>query len=274
VLATAALTDIAGAQVTSAQQNAIRAACRSDFRAKCSGVTPGGKNALVCLQKNVESLSPSCKTAVSATLPPPAPAAAAPAAPPPVAPKTTEAPAAPPAPAATAAAPPPATATPAKPTAAKPATPPRQAAAALARPAAAPAQPTAAQQSAIRSACRSDFKSHCSGVTPGGKDALVCLQKNAAALAPACQKAVSAVGAPAPAAAATVAVAPPAPAPQAPRAPLVNAAMMLRACKLDLIRHCEGVNPGGGRELACLAAHNADLTFRCRTAMKVTAPLR
>jgi hypothetical protein len=36
---------------------------------KCSGVTPGGKDALLCLQKNVASLSPACQTAVSATIP-------------------------------------------------------------------------------------------------------------------------------------------------------------------------------------------------------------
>ena len=67
------------AQVTAEQQSAIRASCRSDFMSKCSGVTPGGKDALVCLQKNVASLSPACKTAVSATIPAPAQAAPAPA---------------------------------------------------------------------------------------------------------------------------------------------------------------------------------------------------
>jgi hypothetical protein len=52
-------------------QNAIRASCRSDFMAKCPGVPRGGKEALDCLQKNVTSLSPACKTAVSATIPNP-----------------------------------------------------------------------------------------------------------------------------------------------------------------------------------------------------------
>ena len=41
---------IAGAQPTPAQQNAIRQNCRSDFMAHCSGVTPGGAEALACLQ--------------------------------------------------------------------------------------------------------------------------------------------------------------------------------------------------------------------------------
>jgi hypothetical protein len=100
-LALTALTQSAVAQVTSAQQSAIRSNCRSDFMSKCSGVQPGGKDALVCLQKNVASLSGACQTAVRATLPKePAQAATPPAA----------------------ASPPPAAATAALPPAAKPAT--------------------------------------------------------------------------------------------------------------------------------------------------------
>ena len=64
----------AGAQVSAEQQSALRANCRSDFMSKCSGVSPGGKDALACLQKNVASLAPACKNVVSATLPAPAPA--------------------------------------------------------------------------------------------------------------------------------------------------------------------------------------------------------
>jgi hypothetical protein len=55
---------------------------------KCSGVTPGGKDALNCLQSNVASLSGACQTAVRATLPAeatPKVAAPAAAAPPPAA---------------------------------------------------------------------------------------------------------------------------------------------------------------------------------------------
>ena len=36
---------------------AIRASCRSDFMANCSGVTPGGKDALECLKRNLAKLS-------------------------------------------------------------------------------------------------------------------------------------------------------------------------------------------------------------------------
>jgi len=46
-LAFAALTDGAHAQPTAEQQSVIRSNCRSDFMSKCSGVTPGGKDAIL-----------------------------------------------------------------------------------------------------------------------------------------------------------------------------------------------------------------------------------
>lgn len=270
----------AQAQVTAAQQNAIKSNCRSDFMSKCSGVSPGGKEALACLQKNVASLSAACKGAVSATLPPPPPAAAKP--PEPATPiQAATPPAAPTAPAA--AAPAPAAQPVVAPAPPKPAQPPKATIAAppkaVAKPkaVAATAAPTAAQQAAIKQACTSDFMAKCRGVQPGGKDALACLQKNAGGLSANCKQAVSAI----PGAAAApmpVATAPAEAAPAAPAAPhqatIVDAAVMLRACKMDLVRHCRGVQPGGGRALACLTANQSDLSIRCKTAMKVTSPLR
>ena len=41
------------------------------------------------------------------------------------------------------------------------------------------AQPSPAEVQAIRSACRSDFISHCMGVQPGGREALECLASHA-----------------------------------------------------------------------------------------------
>jgi hypothetical protein len=362
-----AVSAAAEAQITSAQQSALRSNCRSDFMSHCSGVTPGGKDALICLQKNVDKLSAGCQTAVRATLPPPAPPPAAAAKPEPAPQATTAAPPpAPPPPAVAAPAPavappppaPPAAAVAAPPPAAPPpAAPPKARVTAPPPPAvkpapAAAAAPTPAQQSQMRAACRNDFMSHCAGVQPGGRDALVCLQRNVSALSAACRSVVAAtMRAPAPAAAVAApppAAAPaaagpdpaklkalkftcrgdfrrlcrnvpqgpeafaclqahsaqlstncrtsvadlaesmpagaampapvptavkPAPAPHPPKAPVVDAAVVLRACKLDLIRHCRGVGVGGGKIMACLAAHEADLGFRCRTAMKVTKPL-
>ncbi len=51
---------------TEAQKSAIRAACRSDFMANCSGVQPGGAGALQCLKSNAARLSSACRSAVAA----------------------------------------------------------------------------------------------------------------------------------------------------------------------------------------------------------------
>jgi hypothetical protein len=139
-------------------------------------------------------------------------------------------------------------------------------------------QPSQEQISAIRSACRADFQAQCAGVQPGGQAALACLKKNVAALSPACQKAVTAVGgaaAPAvePPATTAAAVPPPAaPAPAArsataapPAVPLrVELAILRRACGQDFQANCPGVRPGGGQVMACLAANEASLSPRCR----------
>jgi len=53
--------------------------------------------------------------------------------------------------------------------------------------------PSKAQQSAIRSACPSDYRAYCASVPPGGKPALDCLQQNVANLSDACRTAVQAV---------------------------------------------------------------------------------
>jgi len=262
-----AATVSAQAQVTSAQQSAIRSSCRSDFMSKCSGVTPGGKDALVCLQKNVASLSPACKTAVSATLPPPAPTAAAkPAeiAPPPKAAVTHAATAVP------AAAPPPP-----KAAIVRPMKPVKHTAAAAV---AAPARPTPAQQNALKQSCRSDFMAHCSGVTPGGKEALGCLQHNVTTLSAACKKVVSAtMGAPAAATITPVAVAPE-PAPAARESgPVPGGLIISKACARYVIMHCPGMGLNMGRKVACLVDYANSGHFvgpRCKAALKLTGHLR
>ena len=204
----------------------MRQSCRSDFMSNCSGVSPGGAEALQCLQRNAAKLSPACKSAVAAIAP--------------------TAPAAPAAPARTAA----------------------PAPAAPAPAAAAPAQPTAAQQNAMRQSCRNDFMSKCSGVSPGGAEALQCLQRNAAALSPACRSAVAAIGgapASAPATAAAPAAAPAAGAPIGPVPPRVEL-MVARACALERRTVCE-LPPGGGRILTCLAANEDRITPGCKAAL-------
>jgi len=64
------------------QQNAIKLTCRRDFMTNCRGVTPGGPEALACLQRSTARLSPDCKTSLAAVAggaPEPAATTAAPA---------------------------------------------------------------------------------------------------------------------------------------------------------------------------------------------------
>lgn len=61
------------AQVTTRQQSAIRAHCRSDFMSNCPGVKPANGGLVLCLQQNVGKLSAACKAAVIATMPAAAP---------------------------------------------------------------------------------------------------------------------------------------------------------------------------------------------------------
>lgn len=68
-------------------------------------------------------------------------------------------------------------------------------------------QPTSQQQSALRSNCRSDAQSFCSGMR--GQEALQCLIRNVGKLSAGCQGAVRAVMPPAPAAAPAPRPAPP-----------------------------------------------------------------
>ena len=177
---------------------AIRASCRSDFMANCSGVTPGGKDALECLKRNLAKLSGSCKTAVSAITPAPAAPATA-----------TVTPA--PAPSPSAAVTPPASSS-VKPAAAPkptphttaklaPSAPPAAAAApgtaaAVPAPAAAPEGPNVMvlpPREALRIVriCAADQQALCAGVPPGGGRIIACLMRNQAALSPLCKNALA-----------------------------------------------------------------------------------
>jgi hypothetical protein len=238
---------------TDAQREAIRSACRSDYMAHCSSVPPGGLESLQCLQKNMSSLSVSCKSAVSAVEAP----AAAPAA-------KSETPAAAPA------AETPAATEPAKPAAtAAPAAAPKAAAGSAAK------KPTDAQIAAIRSACRSDYPKVCAGVPTGGAPALQCLDKNKSKVSSGCQQALNTAGggaAPAAAGASTggapTASAPAATAPAVivlrPMRPREELFVLRSACGGDVRALCGGVAPGGGRIVQCLATNAGSLSPACK----------
>jgi hypothetical protein len=233
---------------TDAQRSAIRSACRSDYIAHCSSVPPGGMASLQCLQKNMSSLSSSCKAAVNAIGAPAEPKADAK----------------------------PETKSEAKPEAA-PA--PKAAASTAAK------KPSSAQAAAIRSACRSDYMAHCASVPTGGAAALNCLKQNKSKLSASCQQAVNAAaggaasgaaaapaegGAPAQGGAATD-TATAAPDASAAAAPIVLRPMRPRevlfvlrsACGADVRALCGDVPPGGGRIVQCLAAQAVSLSPAC-----------
>ena len=237
---------------TDAQREAIRSACRSDYIAHCSSVPPGGLESLQCLQKNMSSLSGSCKSAVSAVEAP----AVAPAA-------KSETPATPKADT-------PAAAEPAKPAAtAAPAAAPKAAAGAAKK-------PTDAQIAAIRSACRSDYPKVCAGVPTGGAPALQCLDKNKANVSSGCQQALNAAGggaapaaggsagAPAAGSAAAPAAAAPAVIVLRPMRPREELFVLRSACGGDVRSLCGGVAPGGGRIVQCLATNAGSLSPECK----------
>jgi hypothetical protein len=128
-------------------------------------------------------------------------------------------------------------------------------------------QPTQAQASAIRNSCRTDYQSYCSDVPTGGSAALQCLQGHVTNLSPSCQTAVNAVGGggsarpPAQASQAAPSSAPPA------MSMRQEAALMRRSCGGDFRAYCRGVELGGGRGLACLAANQQRLSPPCRGAL-------
>jgi hypothetical protein len=246
-------------QPTPDQIAAIRQSCRADFMSRCTGVQPGGKDALECLKRNAGSVSASCRSALDAVGPKPAAGGAEPA------PVAAPPPAAPPAPAANK--PEPAGAPPASPPEPPPATGPP----APERGPTEAGNPPSPQVAAVGSACRADFGVHCPGVKPGGAAALRCLQVNAAALSPRCRRAVEAIGeggaAPPPAAAApeAPASAPPPVAPLGPIPPMPprQALEILSFCGPERAALCGDVPPGGGRIIQCLAEQAPRLSPTC-----------
>ncbi len=68
----------AAQQATPAQQNAIRQACPKDYQAHCANVPAAGREAFVCLERNLPTLSAPCQRAVGAVAGGGAPAAVRP----------------------------------------------------------------------------------------------------------------------------------------------------------------------------------------------------
>jgi hypothetical protein len=133
------------------------------------------------------------------------------------------------------------------------------------------AQPSPEQIATMRQACRADFITHCSGVQPGGREALQCLERNAAQLSTECGNAVSAVvpkaetkpETPQPAAAEA---APPQPSQPSQQDEL---AAVQQACTIkDFMSHCSWIQPGNPELLLCLRANAAELSPACQSVVR------
>jgi hypothetical protein len=130
-------------------------------------------------------------------------------------------------------------------------------------------QPSQAQIGAIKQSCRSDYQSYCASVPTGGRASLQCLQEHLIDLSPPCQSAVSAAeggGSGHPPAAGSQQAPPPMGSP--PRMSMrQEMAMMRQSCGGDYRAYCRGVQPGGGRAIACLSENEGRLSPTCKGAL-------
>ncbi len=181
-LAIGALASSAQAQPDGAM-SAVRKACGTEYSKHCSRVRPDGREALACLEQQIEKLSQKCQDALFAIMPPPT--------------RVTNVPGPSGGQQDTAAPPPPQH----EAESAKPPSTPRAAAApsakaqkaqASAEPAPLP-RPSADEQRALRQYCRKDYQANCRGIPPSSPDAIACLQSNLGHLSRACERVVNAI---------------------------------------------------------------------------------
>jgi hypothetical protein len=62
----AAAMPAAAQQPAGAAGQALKEACKGDYKALCSGVQPGGGRIVACLAQQADKLSPGCKQALTA----------------------------------------------------------------------------------------------------------------------------------------------------------------------------------------------------------------
>jgi len=240
--------DAAKAHSTQTQDDqikAIRQACTlDDFMAHCSWIQPSSPEVMLCLKANAAGLSPPCRAAIASRsdTPPSSPADIG------RKEQTTTQPRKP------------------EPAHASPPSPPVSSQTGALR------NPTGEQKNAIRAACRSDFISHCSGVQPGGTQAMRCLQRNAGQLSPQCKTALAAVTGGANASPPATPAENATPSSVAPLAPMPalrprTALAILQICGEEMRLLCGDVPPGGSRVISCLAEHAPRLSPVCYRAL-------
>jgi len=85
--------------------------------------------------------------------------------------------------------------------------------------------------------CAADAKKFCGNLEPGGGRIAKCMKSHEAELSPACQSEMK-------------------------RAE-ERVEQVRQECKADAEKFCKGIRPGGGRILACLKSHQAELAPAC-----------
>ena len=128
-------------------------------------------------------------------------------------------------------------------------------------------RPSQAQINAVRQSCRADYQALCAGVPTGGQEALQCLKRNAASASPPCQQSLAAIGGGGAPPNSAMAAPPRSAMGAPPMSPRQKAAMLRQSCAMDYRAHCRGIQPGGGRALACLQENSQSLSPRCQEAM-------
>jgi hypothetical protein len=240
----AALAPALAQQPSSAQLQAVRSSCRSDFISHCSGVQPGGRDALECLMRNSSQLSAACGRAVAAIVP-----------------KSDTA-----------------KSDAGKPDTGKSDTPaaqtPQPSSTVVAQQASTP-QSAQDQLAAVGRACTLDDASHCSWIKSDNPELLLCLKANAAQLSQACQSVVLGTTVSTPVEAGTptpppteVATPKEVTTPKETKRPSSKQTSEVKsACRSDFIAHCRGVQPGGRSALQCLERNASALSGSCRSAL-------
>jgi hypothetical protein len=98
-----------------------------------------------------------------------------------------------------------------------------------------------AKMEKIKQACQPDAEKFCKRIKPGDGRIAACLKSHESELAPSCQKLVARVE--------------------------TAAREVHVACRNDVEALCQGIQPGGGRILACLKAHEAELSGPCKAVL-------
>jgi hypothetical protein len=99
---------------------------------------------------------------------------------------------------------------------------------------------------AVTEPCRADMEKLCAGIEPGGGRMKDCLRQHAGQLSPGCRKTLRKLA----------------------KAAQENGGMQwVHACRDDIGTMCKGVDPGGGRIVACLQSHADQVSPGCKAAL-------